>query len=185
MSLREIGMNKRHLQKIILFFAPLALAAAGCSDRWKEPKVVINEICSCNFSAGRDANGRYSDCVELYNPGKSDISLDGCFLTDDEKEPEKYSLEGLMVPAGGHALVWLDQNAALRISRDGDRLFLADSEEGVFLDQVIVPRLDHDTSYGRIQDGGDRWAVMSTTLNSSNQEACLLPAVSLDRKSVV
>lgn len=179
MSLREIGMNKRHLQKIFLFFAPLALAAVGCSDRWKEPKVVINEICSCNFSAGRDANGRYSDCVELYNPGKSDISLDGCFLTDDEKEPEKYSLEGLMVPAGGHALVWLDQNAALRISRDGDRLFLADSEEGVFLDQVIVPRLDHDTSYGRIQDGGDRWAVMSTTLNGPNQEAGLLPAVSL------
>lgn len=113
MSLREIGMNKRHLQKIILFFALLVLAVAGCSDNWKKPKVVINEICSCNFSAGRDENGRYSDCVELYNPGKADISLNGCFLTDDEKDPQKYSLEGLMVPAGGFILVWLDQNAGL------------------------------------------------------------------------
>ena len=180
MSLREIGMNKRHLQKIILFFALLVLAVAGCSDNWKKPKVVINEICSCNFSAGRDENGRYSDCVELYNPGKADISLNGCFLTDDEKDPQKYSLEGLMVPAGGFILVWLDQNAGLRISREGDKLFLADAVEGTFLDQVIVPRLNHDTSYGRVQDGGSRWAVMTTTLGSTNQDAELLPAVSLD-----
>lgn len=173
-------MNKRHLQKIILLFTPLMLTVAGCSDRWRNPKVVINEVCSNNFSAGKDRNGRYSDCIELYNPGIKDVSLNGCFLTDDEKKPEKYSLEGFMVPAHGYTLVWLDQNAELRISKDGDRLFLSDAEEGGFIDQVIVPRLSHDTSYGRVQDGADTWSVMTTTLGSTNQEADLLPAVSLE-----
>ena len=160
MSLREIGMNKRHLQKIILFFAPLALAAAGCSDRWKEPKVVINEICSQKFSAAGDDNSRYSDCVELYNPGKTDISLNGCFLTDDERNPQKYSLEGFIVPAGGYTLIRLDQHAGLRLLDEGDQLLLADAGEGVFLDQ--------GTSYGRVKDGGALWAA---TPGSTNQDA--------------
>lgn len=173
-------MNKRHLQKILLLFAPLALAAAGCSDLWKEPTVVINEVCSNNFSVGRDTAGRYSDCVELYNPGVKEVSLEGCFLTDDAKEPEKYSLDGVVVPAQSHALIWLDRDAGFRLSREGDRLFLTDTREGTFLDQVIIPRLSYDTSYGRVQDGGARWSVMTATPGRANQEGERLPAVTLD-----
>lgn len=112
-------MNKRHLQKIILIVAVLTLTAVGCSNCRKEPKIVINEICSQKFSAAGDDNSRYSDCVELYNPGKTDISLNGCFLTDDERNPQKYSLEGFIVPAGGYTLIRLDQHAGLRLLDEG------------------------------------------------------------------
>ena len=153
-------MNKRHLQKIILILAVLTLTAVGCSNCRKEPKVVINEICSQKFSAAGDDNSRYSDCVELYNPGKTDISLNGCFLTDDERNPQKYSLEGFIVPAGGYTLIRLDQHAGLRLLDEGDQLLLADAGEGVFLDQ--------GTSYGRVKDGGALWAA---TPGSTNQDA--------------
>lgn len=174
-------MNKELLKRMLPLTGFLALAAAVLSLRTETPRVVINEVCSNNFAAGCDENGEYSDCIELYNPGKNAFSLDGCFLTDDDKEPEKYALEGMEVPAKGYTLIWLNKEAPLRISKDGEKLFLIDSTKGTYLDQVIVPSLSYDTSYGRIKDAKSKWSVMSASLGSANQNARLLPTVSLDK----
>lgn len=172
-------MEKKKLQKPLLLLAFLVLASVWFYDHYKEQHIRINEVCSNNFVAGQDENGEYSDCVELYNPGTETVSLDDCFLTDDVKEPNKYSLEGLSVPAGGFVLVWLHKEDGLRISKDGETLFLVDGAKDDCLDQVTVPRLDYDTSYGRIRDGKSRWSVMRTTLGSSNDEADMLPEIAL------
>lgn len=172
-------MGKRLLQKIILVLVFPILAVAGVTDYFGKSHVVINEVCSNNFAAQSDENGEYADCIELYNPGREAVSLDGCFLTDDKKEMDKYSLEGVLVPARGYVLVWLGKESGLRISKDGETIFLADSSLST-LDQVVVPRLSYDTSYGRIQDGKYKWSVMNPTLGSSNDEAELLPVISLD-----
>ena len=172
-------MEKKLLQKIILFLTFPILAVAGVNDCFGKPHIVINEVCSNNFAVQSDENGEYSDCVELYNPGREAVSLDGCFLSDDEKKMDKYSLEGVLVPAGGYALVWLEKESGLRISKDGETIFLADSSLSA-LDQAVIPRLSYDTSYGRIKDGKYKWSVMKPTLGSSNAEAELLPVISLD-----
>lgn len=174
-------MKKEIIQKIVLLFAFPILAAAGLSDDFGEGHVVINEICSNNFAAQNDGNEGYPDCIELYNPGEETVSMDGCFLTDDEKELNKYSLEGISVPAGGYAIVWLPKESGLRISRNGDKIFLADAVKGIFLDQIVVPSLSYDTSYGRVQDGKGNWSVMSTTLGSSNEGAEILAATALEK----
>ena len=135
-------MEKKKLQKPVLLLTFLVLAAVWFYDHYKEQHVIINEVCSNNFVAGQDENGEYSDCVELYNPGTEAFSLDDCFLTDDVKELNKYSLEGLSVPAGGFVLVWLQKEDGLRISKDGETLFLVDGAKDDCLDQVTVPRLD-------------------------------------------
>lgn len=168
------------LQKIVILFSLSILIIIGLADYYKEPDIVINEVCSNNFIAQRDEDGNHPDCIELYNPGKEEISLDGYFLTDDEKIPDKYSLEGIQMSAGGYVLVCLGKESGLRISKEGEKVFLADSSRGGFVDQVIIPRLSYDTSYGRIRDGKAKWSVMSTTLGSSNEGAKLLPEVSLD-----
>lgn len=173
-------MKKELLQRMLPLLALLALAAVILNSKSETPDIVINEVCSNNFSAGCDENGKYSDCIELYNQGSETVSLDGCFLTDNEKELEKFSLEGIEIPPGGYALIWLNKESGLRISKDGEKIFLTDSLHGTYLDQVIVPSLSYDTSYGRIQDGKSKWSVMSTTLGSSNEDARLLPTVSLD-----
>lgn len=173
-------MNKRCFQKLLVAFAFLTLVCVCLEEYHKTPHVVINEVCSSNFAALQDHNGKYSDCIELYNPGREDVSMNGCFLTDDAKEPEKYSLDGLLIPAGGYTLVWLDQTAPFRLSREGDRLFLIDGEQETFLDQIIIPRLSYDTSYGRTKDGGPEWSVMRTSLGRANQKDALLPTRSLD-----
>ena len=173
-------MKKKLLQRMLPLLALLALAAVILNSNNKTPDIVINEVCSSNFSAGCDENGEYSDCIELYNQSSKKVSLNGCFLSDNEKELEKYSLEGIEIAPGGYALIWLNKESGLRISREGEKIFLTDSLQGAYLDQVIVPSLSYDTSYGRIQDGKSEWSVMSTTLGRSNESADLLPTVSLD-----
>ena len=173
-------MRKEIIQKIALLFAFPILTAAGLSDNFGKEHVVINEICSNNFAAQSDGSEGYPDCIELYNPGEEAVSMDGCFLTDDRKVSDKFSLEGISIPAGGYAAVWLPKESELRISKDGDQIFLADAERGFFLDQIVVPSLSYDTSYGRVQDGKDKWSVMGTTLGRSNEGAEILPAKALE-----
>ncbi len=174
-------MKKELLQKMLLLLTLFVLVAAIIYSSRHTSGIVINEVCSNNFSAGCNENGKYSDCIELYNSGSENVSLKGCFLTDDENEPEKYALEDIEIPPGGYALVWLDKESGLRISKDGEKIFLIDSLHETYLDQVIIPSLSYDTSYGRIQDGKSKWSVMSTTLGGSNEEAALLPTVSMDK----
>ena len=51
--------------------------------------VVINEVCSNNFSVARDENGDYSDYIELYNPAMVPVSLTGFSLSDSKREMQK------------------------------------------------------------------------------------------------
>lgn len=174
-------MKKELLQRMLLLLAFLATAAIIMHGSNETTTVLINEVCSSNFSAASDENGDYPDWIELYNAGNTEILLDGCFLTDDEKELEKYSLDGVRIPSEGYTVVWLDRESGLRISRDGDELFLTDSKQGAYLDQVVVPALSYDTSYARKKDGREGWSVMSPTPGKSNEEGRLLSAVSLEK----
>ncbi|MBD5486436.1 MAG: hypothetical protein HDR18_13115 [Lachnospiraceae bacterium] len=174
-------MIKELLIRLSLLLGLFALAAVIINRYADRSPVVINEVCSSNFAASCNENGDYSDCIELYNSGETDFSLNGCFLTDNDNEPEKYALDGITIPAKSYTLIWLNQESAFRISKDGDQLFLIDSNCGAYLDQVIVPSLSCDTSYGRTKDGGSEWSVMSTTLGSANKDAEILSAISLDK----
>lgn len=174
-------MKKEILIRMFPLLAIPVFAIAVTVNSDKAKNIVINEVCSNNFSAICDENSRYSDWIELYNPSGREISLEGCFLTDDEKDLKKYSLDGIRISPNAYAVVWLDRESGLRISREGDEIFLTDSLRGVYLDQVVVPALSYNTSYGRVEDGKEQWSAMSTTPGGSNGEGRILPAVSLEK----
>lgn len=149
--------------------------------------VVINEICSNNFSLIRDNTGQYSDYIELYNPNDATVSLDGFFLSDDENQLQKISLDTVSIPPGGYYVVWLTKNTGVTeseqgsgfgISKAGETIYLFDNN-GEILDSVTVPALSYNTCYGRVIDGGTEWARMSDTAGRSNLDAEKLPEVSL------
>ncbi len=147
----------------------------------KKDVILINEVCSNNFSAACDENGAYPDWIELYNLGRTEISLNGCYLTDDKKALKKFSLDGMRIAPKGYAVVWLDQESGLRISKDGEEIFLTDTIQGTYHDQVVVPALSYDTSYARKKDGSAEWAIMSPTSGRSNEEGRPIPAVTLEK----
>ena len=153
-----------------------------CSFSVAAGSVVINEVCSNNFSAVCDEKGEYYDYIELYNPSASEISMNGFYLSDDEKVLAKRSLNGVMIPAKGYALIWLDgtgeggssedsadsdSQSSFGISREGDTVYLSDSE-GNIADSIEVPALSYNTSYARCADGEREWAQMSVTAGASN-----------------
>lgn len=147
------------------------------------PHVVINEVCSNNFSAVPDADGNYPDYIELYNPASEEITLEGMFLSDDRRDACQYALENMTIPAGGYAVIWLEadgqEGASFQISRDGEEIFLSDAA-GKQIDSVAVPKLSYNTVYARMGDGEKKWRHMSPTPGSTNAQGTLLAGKCLE-----
>ncbi|MDE7178435.1 MAG: lamin tail domain-containing protein, partial [Lachnospiraceae bacterium] len=66
-------MKNMFLQRIFPLLTISALTVVILISSSKTPEIVINEVCSNNFSAACDENGEYSDCIELYNPGNLEV----------------------------------------------------------------------------------------------------------------
>lgn len=143
------------------FFSALPLNAAGAGA------VVINEICTKNtVSAAPD--GQFYDFVELYNPGSTAVSVAGWGLSDNPDAPLSYTLPaGTSVPAKSYLTVWCGidttsgvAGASFGLSKKGETVVLSDAS-GNILEQVEVPALDDNTSFGRVPDGSDTFAVLN------------------------
>lgn len=191
----------RHISRLITYSSLLILTVFFVSliffilSAANQKPVVINEVCSNNFNLLKDDTGLYSDYIELYNAGNETISLEGCFLSDDENQLYKYPLETISIPPMGYHVIWLtkktdviipentnvtrDTNSEFDISKYGEKIYLSDSNSGEILDEVEIPELLYNTCYGRIEDGGSEWAKMSGTAGRTNTDSKILPNASL------
>ena len=146
-----------------------------------EQDILLNEVCSNNFSVGKSEKENYCDYVELYNPTEQDISLDDYFLSDNKEELCKYSLQGMSISPKGYLVVWLnevtEEEAGFGISNQGESLYLVKGMKEEIVDYVYVPKLAYDTCYARVEDGSAQWSVMQATIGSTNTGAsvCILP----------
>jgi hypothetical protein len=74
--------------------------------------VIINEWMADNTGPGGwldPVANRYSDWLELFNPNNVPVPLAGYCLTDDLREPAKWSIPAnTVIPALGFLLVWAD-----------------------------------------------------------------------------
>jgi hypothetical protein len=133
------------------------------------PAIVINEAQSANQNTIYDQNGDDPDWLELYNPASSTTPLLGLYLSDDPSDPDAFHFKGGGIPGQGHTLVWasddssvFDNHAPFKLSSGGDwlGLFFKDST-GTFhlLDEVQIPALAADQSYGRSTDGHPQWVI--------------------------
>lgn len=193
MIMHSFYTSKIFTSKLLLKIMPIFLTGIFIgviywgSAQLTAMKVVINEICSSNFSLMQDENGKYSDYIELYNPGSDPVSLDGYFLSDDENWLQKFALEPVIIPPKGYYVAWLDgtddaeagQNG-FRINRSGEEIFLSSTNEEKILDSVAVPMLSYNTSYGRRNDGEQKWEKMTATAGGSNDKAGTATSVALN-----
>lgn len=183
--------DKKFFRIIMLLIIVALTGILICAISWghsslTSDKVVINEVCSNNFTLIKDENGNYYDYIELYNPSSEAISLEGCFLSDDENQLQKYALDSVIIPSKGRYVVWLDGigDAAIgqigfRVSRLGEEIFLSNLNGEEIIDSVVVPKLSANTSFGRVNDGGKEWKQMTATVGESNNTAEILPSTEL------
>ena len=104
----------------------------------------INEVCSVHAPKSKN-----TDWVEIYNPTDKAVSLDGVYLTDGKKEPERYALSG-SVPAKGYKVI---KNSGISIAAEGEQIYLYYG--GYFTDVFNVPRLLPQYTAGRLPEDAE------------------------------
>ncbi|MEM6645548.1 MAG: lamin tail domain-containing protein [Bacteroidota bacterium] len=82
----------------------LLLGASLPADRMDT--LVLSEFMAANGSTLFDEDGDTSDWIELHNPTGQPINLAGWHLTDDASVPQLWPLPDMVVPAGGHVVVF-------------------------------------------------------------------------------
>ncbi|MBR4627274.1 MAG: CotH kinase family protein [Ruminococcus sp.] len=148
--------------------------------------VVINEICSQNKACLADSYGVYSDWIELYNPGSTSVDLSGYGLSDKPDAPLLFTFpSGTTIKAGEHKVVFASKqqstanefHTGFALSKNGDTVVMS-SPDGKVLQQVEIPTLGTDMSYGRTPDGDDTFEIMPPTPAKANAIAVSAPAFS-------
>jgi len=124
--------------------------------------VFINEFMASNITTLGDANGLYSDWIELYNPTSADVDLSGCGISDSLDQPMKYSLpEGTIIKANGYLLIFCSGNESANNGEIHVPFSLRSYEEDVVLagktgkiaDSFSYSRQQADVSMARVPDG--------------------------------
>lgn len=95
--------------------------------------VVLSELQAANKTTITDADGDFSDWIELYNPGPESAELTGCWLSDSEEEPCKWQIPALTLSAGEYSVVFCsgkdraegELHTNFSLSKDGDTLCLS------------------------------------------------------------
>jgi hypothetical protein len=72
-------------------------------------QILLNEFCASNQSIIADENGDYSDWIELYNAGASDVNMANYKLSDNPILPSKFTLPSQTLAAGEHLRIWASE----------------------------------------------------------------------------
>ncbi|MBE6851671.1 MAG: hypothetical protein E7504_08125 [Ruminococcus sp.] len=148
--------------------------------------VYINEICTQNKSCLADSYGLYSDWIELYNAGGSAVDLSGYGISDKTEEPLLWTFPaGTTIGAGERMIIFASKQATngkelhtgFALSKNGETILLS-SPQGEILQQVTVPTLAEDSSYGRTPDGSSTFEIMPATPGKANEAVTSAPVFS-------
>lgn len=139
---------------LLLGFAPLSA------------QIFLNEIIASNQSVNSNSFGEYGDWVELYNASAEEINLLGYYLSDSEEDILRWVFPSCSIPAGGFLLVWATDRDLLSVGGEvhtnfkislGETITLSSPQQEI-LDQVTIPSLNPDSTFGRLLDGDSPWA---------------------------
>jgi hypothetical protein len=129
---------------------------------WSSPTVRINEYASRNAFGAPDEDGDRNDWVELHNYGSSAINLQGMFLSNDSRRPQRWRFrESAVIQPGEFLVVQLSgKNRALHTSfslgSGSDYLVFSDTN-GRTIDKIEVFMMSGNASFGRDINNPERW----------------------------
>ncbi len=132
------------------------LAMAG--DLW------ISEFMAVNKTTVTDADGEYTDWIEIHNASASPVNLGGYHLTDDIEEPQRWTFPSIELSGGGYLLVFAsgkdrtdpagELHTNFKLSGGGEYLALRNHGGSTAVHEYLptYPVQSADISYG-VADG--------------------------------
>lgn len=156
---------------IVLFIFPVIAFT-------QTPAIRINELMAQNAAIIMDADGEYSDWIEIYNPTSNPVDLSGWWLTDDHAEPMKWEFPQVTLPAQGYLLVFAsgknyriagqELHTNFKLSKSGEFLGLYNSGlTAVSIFNPIFPEQQENVSYAF--DGVQYLNCLTPTPGTENQ----------------
>lgn len=138
-------------------------------------QLVMNEICTYNDDVLEDMEGDKSDWIELYNAGNSSINLSG-FSVSSKKQQLSYALPSISVNAHAFAIVFISgKNKNIPQIHTNFKIQINDTitlhENQQVTDQLIVPDLFVDHSYGAVSDGSAYKEIFTTPTPGTSNNA--------------
>ena len=120
--------------------------------------LIINEVVSSNDEGDANPDGKYSDWIEIYNLGSESLDMAGLTIMDSENSYTiPYNMTSTIIEPDSFLIIWANGNAEgdflntnFKISSGGEKIKLLLGD--ITLDSIIVPQLEVNTSYGRIND---------------------------------
>ena len=140
----------------------------------------VNEVSAAN-SIYVNEYFKKNDWVELYNTTDDDINVEGMYLSDNVKKPQKYRITkgdsqvSTIVPAHGYLTIWCDNlvtqdelHATFKLAAEGGTVTFQ-SSDGNWTDQLTYPAHDGNSTVGRYPDGSNNLYLMNVpTFGKSN-----------------
>lgn len=149
----------------VLSMLAVLLCLQGCSEaesggltaQESGGQIIISEVMSSNSVFYPAADGRCYDWVELRNLTGHSYDLSGCFLTDNERDPQKCRLTGVTLEPYGYAVIYLSGlsgvdvegrlHASFKLSSMGETIYLNDVD-GVVMSSMTIPESPENVSFG-------------------------------------
>jgi len=107
--------------------------AATATQAWSQ-NFIISEFMAANTAGLRDADGEFSDWIEIYNPGRAAASLGGWHLSDEPLDLTKWQFPDVLVPGQSFVIVFAsgknrkdpagELHTNFNLDRDGEYLAL-------------------------------------------------------------
>jgi Na+-transporting methylmalonyl-CoA/oxaloacetate decarboxylase gamma subunit len=168
-------MRRIHLFFICLFFIPLLLQAQSGKD------LRINEILVVNDSNYVDDFGQRSGWIEIFNSAYNPVDIGGMYLTNDPDNPRKYSIPKgdprTVLPPRGYVVFFANNKPTHGIMHlnfeleASDVVALFDANGKTLVDKIKLPgEIRVDTTYGRIEDGGEAIDFLEKTTPKANND---------------
>ncbi|MFZ4785048.1 MAG: lamin tail domain-containing protein [Flavobacteriales bacterium] len=148
----------------------------------KAQNLFLNEIIAENVNGQMDDFFQREDWLEIYNTGGI-TNLAGYYLSDDPDSLTKWQIPATnagvtTVLPNNHIIFWLDKDPEqgedhvdFSINSDGETLTLTAPDGVTIIDQIDIPSMAGDISYGRSCDGCDSWQYFNNvTYDNDNIE---------------
>lgn len=124
---------------------------------------------SSNKTFIQDEASQYDDWFEVYNAGPTNIDLQSYFFSDDSSNPQKWEVTAsIIIPVGSYVIFWADEDQSqgpthtnFKLNASGGETLSIANPAGTILDQMLLPAIQDDFSYGRQTDGSSSLSVFS------------------------
>jgi hypothetical protein len=136
-----------------------------------EPALVISEFVAANTSGLTDAEGDSSDWIEVHNPGKKAVDLEGWCLTDNPQVPRRWCFPAATIPPQAYLVVFASGkpssadgqlHATFRLKATEDYLALVAPSGRIVHEFAPYPDQKPDVAFGLTAAGNENYLSQPT-----------------------